>query len=169
MKIYLQWPKTGSQKTLFPILALLTIYFGASVFEESFRSEVDLLEAKEVCGVITKYAFDVDSGKGFDTWRLYLQSNKGNREVFKVGNPYIHNILQKEEMERGRQICIRYLPQVVRFDHPFISQIFLEEMALLDNKKVLAEYLKSPDIFNKNFTIIMFFLALICLIRINKK
>lgn len=168
MKIYLQWPKSGSQKTLFPILVLLTIYFGASVFEESFRSEADLLEGKEVCGVITKYAFDIDSGKGFDTWRLYINSDQGFREVFKVGYPYLHNVLQKEDMTQGRQICIRFIPQVVRFDHPFISQLYLDEIAVLDNKWVLSEYTKSPDRLIQIFVIITFVLALICLIKITR-
>jgi hypothetical protein len=169
MRIYLQWPKSGIIGKLFPAFIGVTIFFGLIVLEESLRQERDLKDANEICGVISKYTYDVKRVKGsLNTWRLFVTSEQGNREIFDVGQPYLHSMLQKQNMEKGRNICVQYIPQFFHFGDEFISQILLERTAILKPVKVVEIYLDSPGSLLINIVIIAFLLTCISIIKVEK-
>ncbi|PKF60233.1 hypothetical protein CW745_16070 [Psychromonas sp. psych-6C06] len=166
--IYVAWPKSGVRSKLLPIFILFTCYFGAMLVEKSARSKSDLNTPLTVCGKIQKYGFE-NSYRGEDTWRLYVITPKNGNEVFRVGAPYIHESVKKHNMQEGSNICVNYINQYVDFSRPFITQITLGDVSVLDYYKVAFEYLSAPSLVIKTFVLFSFIFTVLSIFRVGRK
>lgn len=168
MKIYLGKPKSKFFRGLLNNSLSLIFLWAVLHGEMWFRQQSDLQHTDQFCGSIVKYGYEKGGFRGLSTWRLYVVSAHSEKKVYKVGSPYLRNILDQQDMYKGRDVCVQSVPQLIDYGNNFISQILLDRVPILETKKVLKEYLSAPDIYIMSFYYICFTLAFISLIRIER-
>lgn len=168
-EIGLEFPSTGIRKQFLPISLGFFVYFLLVSVESFFNSKMDLLEPEKKCGLIEDYYFDSKNIKGFATWRVKINSDSGGHLIFKVGDHYIQSHINEEKMLLNARVCIYYVPKIISFDKPFISQIELDGYELLDETEVLLTYLRPMNSIEIGILLITFSCVFFSFIRIRKR
>jgi hypothetical protein len=168
IKISILYPVGPIKKALIPIFIGFSIFLSLAEFESSLRYPDDFLNQKETCGELVSYYYDTKKIRGFTTWRLVVRSDQFGEEVYKVGGEYIQSVMKSDDMVLGSPICVRYIPMIVSFDHPFISQIVLDGVEILNNENVISEYMKPTSLLMKYFLMISIISVLFFLVKVEK-